>query len=54
MTLPNTSSASIFVLGSTTMASQASTLTGWAKRVFAKPIVYEHVPGDDILMTGAV
>ncbi|KAF4628926.1 hypothetical protein G7Y89_g9224 [Cudoniella acicularis] len=35
------------------MASQPSTRTGWANRVFAKPIAYEHVPEDDTFVDGA-
>jgi hypothetical protein len=35
------------------MASQPSTLTGWAKRALAKPIGYKHVPEDDNLVVGA-
>ncbi|PMD40414.1 peptide transporter PTR2-A [Hyaloscypha variabilis F] len=35
------------------MASQPSTLTGWAKRALAKPIGYKHVPEDDSLVIGA-
>jgi len=32
------------------MASRSTTLAGWAKRVLARPVAYEHVPEDDILM----
>jgi POT family proton-dependent oligopeptide transporter len=39
-------------LSSATMASEPSTLTRWAKRVLAKPIVYKHVPEDDTLIVG--
>ena len=32
------------------MASPPSTLTSWAKRALAKPVMYEQIPEDDTLV----
>ena len=46
-----------WIISSATMASLtslSSTLTGWATRALGRPVVYEHLPGDDDLRIGAV